>query len=327
MEGIRKYKKIYKNSISIGFDRYYNGYKKEEISNEKRCKRLEGLRNKNIYWVGARGSIDVRNSYINKGGYIISKVAECRVWKEINKDNHKLFGIGLENFIDESELDKLKVYIKSKKSIHHFDLKYDVLVKEGCVLIDVNDDFKYKNVSVKKNKDKVKEVIIEDYYGSDLHKKFFNLDEEGKKIKEFKVNKDKVLGFYRDRKQLFKDLDKSYVNISRWLNKRYQHILECDNHSGWFLDRIVCEVYYDVKDGKLLTYSDRLHDMKIKGYISDDLVNEIVMMKGTYMTDSDEKMIEWIRGYKERKKEYDEDYNVKKVLGNDIKDNFSSIEV
>ena len=96
MEGIRKYKKIYKNSISIGFDRYYNGYKKEEISNEKRCKRLEGLRNKNIYWVGARGSIDVRNSYINKGGYIISKVAECRVWKEINKDNHKLFKTALQ---------------------------------------------------------------------------------------------------------------------------------------------------------------------------------------------------------------------------------------
>ena len=325
MEGIRKYKEIYKNGIEISFDRYYNGYKKEEISNEERLKRLKSLINKKIWWVGKSGGV-VRNEWVNKGGYIISKVAECRVWKEINKDNRKLFGIGLENFIDESELDELKVYIKSKKSIHDFDVKYDVLVKEGCVWIDINDDFKYKNVSVKKNKDKVKEVIIEDYR-SDLHKKFFNVDKDGNKIKRFKVNKDKVLRFYRDRKQLFIDLDESYVRISRWLNKRYQHILECDNNSASFCDRLVCEVYYEVKDGKLLAYSHRLQDMIKRGYISSGISNVVAMFKRDCMGDSDEKMIEWISGYKERKKEYDDDYKVKKVLDKGIKDNFDFFDV
>lgn len=50
-------------------------------------------------------------------------------------------------------------------------------------------------------------------------------------------------------------------------------------------------------------------------------------MKRRYMKDSDEKMIEWISGYKERKKEYDDDYKVKKVLDKGIKDKFSWIEV
>ena len=304
MEGIRKYKEIYKIRIEECFDRYYNGYKKEEISNEERLKRLKSLINKKIWWVGKSGGV-VRNEWVNKGGYIISKVAEYSVWSKINEDNYKLFGIGLKNFIDESELDKLKVYIKSKKSIHHYDIKYDVLEEEGCVWIDINDDFKYKNVSVKKNKDKVKEVIIEDYYDSD--NKFFNVDKDGKKIKRFKVNKGKVLRFYRDRKQLFIDL--------------------VDNNIAWFLDRIICEVYYEVKDGKLLAYSHRLQDMIKRGYISSGISNVVAMFKRDCMGDSDEKMIEWISGYKERKKEYDDDYKVKKVLDKGIKDKFSWIEV
>jgi len=324
MEGIRKYKEIYKIRIEECFDRYYNGYKKEEISNEERLKRLKSLINKKIWWVGKSGGV-VRNEWVNKGGYIISKVAEYSVWSKINEDNYKLFGIGLKNFIDESELDKLKVYIKSKKSIHHYDIKYDVLEEEGCVWIDINDDFKYKNVSVKKNKDKVKEVIIEDYYDSD--NKFFNVDKDGKKIKRFKVNKGKVLRFYRDRKQLFIDLDENYVRISRWLNKRYQHILECDNNSASFCDRIVCEVYYEVKDGKLLAYSHRLQDMIKRGYISSGISNVVAMFKRDCMGDSDEKMIEWISGYKERKKEYDDDYKVKKVLDKGIKDNSDFFDV
>ena len=50
-------------------------------------------------------------------------------------------------------------------------------------------------------------------------------------------------------------------------------------------------------------------------------------MKIRYMKDSDEKMIEWISGYKERKKEYDDDYKVKKVLDKGIKDNFDFFDV
>ena len=74
-------------------------------------------------------------------------------------------------------------------------------------------------------------------------------------------------------------MNDSYLKISRWVNKRYGYVLEFDNNIAWFLDRIICTVYYEVKDGKLLPYSGNLHDMKIKGYISDDLINDVVMMK------------------------------------------------
>ena len=67
--------------------------------------------------------------------------------------------------------------------------------------------------------------------------------------------------------------------------------------------------------------------MKMKGYISDNLINDVVMMKRRYVKDSDENMIKWISGYKERKKKYDDDYKVIKVLDKGIKDNFSWIEV
>lgn len=51
MEGIRKYKELYKIRIEESFDRAYNGLKKMEISNEERLKRVEGYINKNIKWV------------------------------------------------------------------------------------------------------------------------------------------------------------------------------------------------------------------------------------------------------------------------------------
>ena len=65
----------------------------------------------------------------------------------------------------------------------------------------------------------------------------------------------------------------------------------------------------------------------MKGYISNGSINTVAMFKRDDMGDSDEKMIEWISGYKERKKEYDDDYKVKKVLDKGIKDKFSWIEV
>ena len=39
----------------------------------------------------------------------------------------------------------------------------------------------------------------------------------------------------------------------------------------------------------------------MKGYISGDLINDVIMIK-------------WISGYKERKKKYDDDYKVRKVI-------------
>ena len=308
MEGIRKYKEIYKQGIELGFVDLYNKLKKEEISNEERLKRLEILIDNNLWKLGKSGGV-VHNEWKNKEGYILSKKIECIIWDWINKDNYKIFGVGWNNFIDNIELKELIEFINKKTTSKKWDAKLGNLEKEGGLLIDVEDNFKYYDVSVKKNRDKVKKVIIEDGYG------------------KYKVNKDKVLKFLRDRRELLKKMNESYGRISRWLNFKFKYELEKDNNIEWFVDRIICTVYYEVKDGKLLSYNGRLHDLKRKGYISDDLINDVVMMKRRYMKDSDEKMIEWISGYKERKKEYDDDYKVKKVLDKGIKDKFSWIEV
>ena len=308
MEGIRKYKEIYKQGIELGFVDLYNKLKKEEISNEERLKRLEILIDNNLWKLGKSGGV-VHNEWKNKEGYILSKKIECIIWDWINKDNYKIFGVGWNNFIDNIELKELIEFINKKTTSKKWDAKLGKLEKEGGLLIDVEDNFKYYDVSVKKNRDKVKKVIIEDGYG------------------KYKVNKDKVLKFLRDRRELLKKMNESYGRISRWLNFKFKYELAKDNNIEWFVDRIICTVYYEVKDGKLLSYNGRLHDLKRKGYISDDLINDVVMMKRRYMKDSDEKMIEWISGYKERKKEYDDDYKVKKVLDKGIKDKFSWIEV
>ena len=142
----------------------------------------------------------------------------------------------------------------------------------------------------------------------------FNVDVDGKKIKRLKVNKDKVLIFYRDRRKLLSNMNESYLKISRWLNKKYEYKLELDNNSSSFLDRVCCTVYYEVNDGKLLVYSSRLQDMINRGYISSGLCNVVAMFKRNVMGDSDEKMIEWISGYNKRKVEYDKEYEVRKVL-------------
>ena len=313
MEGIRKYAEIYKNGIHLGFANLYNDLKKEDISNNDRLKKIKGLVDNNLYHIGKVGGV-VRKKWINKQGYILSKQIEYIIWNKINEDNHKIFGIGWDNFIDTSELKELIVLINKRTKNKKWDAKLRRIEKDGGLLVDVEDNFKYKKVSVRKNRVKVKEVIVEDYFGSDFEKKMFNVDVDGKKIKRLKVNKDKVLIFYRDRRKLLSNMNESYLKISRWLNKKYEYKLELDNNSSSFLDRVCCTVYYEVNDGKLLVYSSRLQDMINRGYISSGLCNVVAMFKRNVMGDSDEKMIEWISGYNKRKVEYDKEYEVRKVL-------------
>lgn len=173
MEGIRKYKEIYKNGIELEFDDLYKKLKKEEISNEERLKILVD----NKLWKVGKVAGVVRNEWKNKEGYILSKKIEYIIWDIVNKDNYKLFGVGWNNFIDNSELNELIEFINKKTTNKKWDAKLGKLEKQGGLLIDVEDNFKYKKVSVRKNRDKVKEVIFEDYYD------------------KYKVNKDKVLRF------------------------------------------------------------------------------------------------------------------------------------
>jgi hypothetical protein len=221
MEGIRKYKEIYKNGIELGFTDLYNELKKEDISKKERLKRLKILVGNNLWKLGKSGGV-VYNEWKNKEGYILSKQIEYIIWDMVNKDNYKIFDVGWNNFIDNSELIELIELINRKTTTKKWDVKLEVLEKNGGLLIDVEDNFKYKRVSVRKNKDKVKEVIVEDYYGSDLVKELFNIDEDGRKIKKFKVNEDKVLRFFRDRRKLLSEMNLSYFKISREINEGYQ---------------------------------------------------------------------------------------------------------
>ena len=113
MEGIRKYKEIYKQGIELGFVDLYNKLKKEEISNEERLKRLEILIDNNLWKLGKSGGV-VHNEWKNKEGYILSKEIECIIWDWINKDNYKIFGVGWNNFIDNIELKELIEFINKK---------------------------------------------------------------------------------------------------------------------------------------------------------------------------------------------------------------------
>ena len=142
MEGIRKYKEIYKQGIELEFDDLYKKLKKEEISNEERLKRLKRLVDNSLYYIGKVGGI-VRNEWINKEGYILSKQIEYIIWNKINEDNHEIFGVGWDNFIDNNELKELEVLINRNTTSKRLDAKLRWIEKESGLLIDVEDNFKY----------------------------------------------------------------------------------------------------------------------------------------------------------------------------------------
>ena len=320
MNGIRKYKKIYEEEIENDFNDLYKKLKREYISNEERLERLERLNgypnNKLDHFdkVGER----LRNKWIGKEGYILSKKVEYKIWKKINEDNHKIFGIGWGNFITKKELEDLKTFINGRGDHYYNWLKWDEklidLVKKESLFIDIDNNFKYYKVYIKKNSFEKKEVIIEDYYGVKLGLELFSFDSDNKKTMRFKPKKDDILSFFRERDEILKNLNNSYVRISRWLNEKYKHILEWDNHSGWFLDRLVCEIYYEVDDGKLKTHINKIKDMINRGHISEWIMDEILMVKRNDEWNTDEELIEWVGEYKERKKIYEKENKIKKVI-------------
>ena len=317
MNGIRKYKKIYREEIENDFNELYKNLKTKYISNEERLERLKDYAdNKLDYFGGLDGA--VTNNWIGKKGYILSKKVEYKIWKKINEDNHKIFGIGWGNFITKKELEDLKIFIYGRAGNYKNWIKWDEklidLATKESLFIDIDSEFKYYKVSVKENSFKKKELIVEDYYETKLGLKSFPFDFEDKKIEEFKPNKDDVVRFFRDRDKILKDLNESYISIARWLNVKYNYTLDRENNSGWFLDRLVCEVYYEVNNGKLRTHIDKIKDLINKGYISEWIMDEILMVKRNDEWNTDEELIEWVGGYKERKKKYEKEYKIKKVL-------------
>tara|TARA_B100000900_G_C20539248_1_gene699714 strand:- start:74 stop:1069 length:996 start_codon:yes stop_codon:yes gene_type:complete len=317
MNGIRKYKKIYREEIENDFNELYKNLKTKYISNEERLERLKDYAdNKLDYFGGLDGA--VTNNWIGKKGYILSKKVEYKIWKKINEDNHKIFGIGWGNFITKKELEDLKIFIYGRAGNYKNWIKWDEklidLATKESLFIDIENNFKYYKVSVKENSFKKKELIVEDYYETKLGLKSFPFDFEDKKIEEFKPDKDAIVRFFRDRDKILKDLNESYISIARWLNVKYNYTLDRENNSGWFLDRLVCEVYYEVNNGKLRTHIDKIKDLINKGYISEWIMDEILMVKRNDEWNTDEELIEWVGGYKERKKKYEKEYKIKKVL-------------
>jgi len=317
MNGIRKYKKIYREEIENDFNELYKNLKREYISNEERLDRLKDYADNKLYHLGELEGA-VANKWVGKEGYILSKRVEYKIWKKINEDNHKIFGIGWGNFITKKELGDLKIFINGREDNYKNWIKWDEklidLASKESLFVDIDDNFKYYKVSVKKNSFKDKEVIVEDYYEVKLGMELFSFDSEYKKIEKFTPHKDDIVRFFRDRDEILKDLNESYNSISRWLNVKYNYTLDRENNSGWFLDKLVCEVYYEVNNGKLKTHIDKIKDLINKGYLNEWIMDEILMVKRNDEWNTDEELIEWVVGYKERKKKYEKDYKIKKVL-------------
>ena len=317
MNGIRKYKKIYREEIENNFNELYKNLKRKYISNEERLERLKDYADNKLDHFGELEGA-VTNKWVGKDGYILSKKVEYKIWKKINEDNHKIFGIGWGNFITKKELEDLKILINGGKGNYKNLIKWDEklmdLATKESLFVDIDNNFKYYIVSVKENSFKKKEVIVEDYYGSKLGLKSFPFDLEDKKIDEFKPDKGNVIRFFRDRDKILKDLNESYNSITRWLNVKYNYTLDRENNNGWFLDRLVCEVYYEVDNGKLKTHIDKIKELINKGYISEWIMDEILMVKRNDEWNTDEELIEWVGGYNERKKIYDKENKIKKFL-------------
>ena len=76
----------------------------------------------------------------------------------------------------------------------------------------------------------------------------------------------------------------------------------------------MCEVYYEVDNGKLKTHIDKIKELINKGYISEWIMDEILMVKRNDEWNTDKELIEWVGGYNERKKIYDKENKIKKFL-------------
>ena len=82
MNGISKYKKIYKEEIENDFTDLYKQLKREYISNEERLERLNEYIDNKLDHFGKVGG-GLRNKCVGKEGYILSKKVEYKIWKKI----------------------------------------------------------------------------------------------------------------------------------------------------------------------------------------------------------------------------------------------------
>jgi hypothetical protein len=71
----------------------------------------------------------ITNKWVGKEGYILSKKIEYKIWKKINEDNHKIFGIGWGDFITKKELEDLKILIHGREDSYKNWLKWDHSVR------------------------------------------------------------------------------------------------------------------------------------------------------------------------------------------------------
>ena len=229
MNGIRKYKKIYREEIENNFNELYKSLKRKYISNEERLERLKDYADNKLDHFGELEGA-VTNKWVGKDSYILSKKVEYKIWKKINEDNHKIFGIGWGNFITKKELEDLKTLINdgdgNYKNLIKWDEKLMDLATKESLCVDIDNNFKYYIVSVKENSLKKKEVFVEDYYESKLGLKSFPFDLEDKEVEEFKPDKGDVIRFFRDRDKILKALNESYNSITRWLNVKYNYTLD-----------------------------------------------------------------------------------------------------
>ena len=69
-----------------------------------------------------------------------------RIWKKINEDNHKIFGIGWGNFITKKELEDLKTLINdgdgNYKNLIKWDEKLMDLATKESLFVDIDNNFK-----------------------------------------------------------------------------------------------------------------------------------------------------------------------------------------
>ena len=70
----------------------------------------------------------------------------------------------------------------------------------------------------------------------------------------------------------------------------------------------MCEVYYEVDNGKLKTHIDKIKELINKGYISEWIMDEILMVKRNDEWNTDEELIDLGWGYKEKRK-----YMIRKI--------------
>jgi hypothetical protein len=300
---ISKYIKHFKSLLIDNFDKEVN---KMKVNNKNQNEILDYFQSIRGSEYKKFGSVKNNNLSVIRGGYDEFMKYKTLFWRYYNEEeSENLLGINEEYILDKFEIFQFKKFVKKEKGRSKVDdVKFGLLFNElkcgRVMVVNVDDNFNYNIVKIKKYRDENNKLKYEVYFENYLFfMKLMNEFIDKKSRNNIKnISSKKILSFFDNRDKMLDGIFKKYDVLSKWYCKKLGYDNLKENDYDKFLDRILREIFVlkeiDIDEYKIVSDYGVIMSMKYSKYINEnDYMNLMVKRNKNYK--SDEELIKYYR--------------------------------